>query len=61
MFVNVNDQDSFGTAESQILWPKTGISPSVLCSGRELLWLASLETLDLIPDTFTYSSPRPCC
>lgn len=61
MFVNVNNQDPFGTEESQVLGPKTGISPSVFCSGRELLWLASHETLDSIPDTFTYSSLRPCC
>lgn len=61
MFLNVNDQDALGTAESQVLWPKAGISPSVFCPERELLLLASHVTSDPIPHTFSYSSPKPCC
>lgn len=62
MFLNVNDQDPFGNGESPVLWPKdkSGISPIVFCSERELLLLASHVTSDLTPEMFNYSSARPC-
>lgn len=61
MFLNVYDWHPFGREESQILWPKDKdvTSPSVFCSERELLLLASHVTSDTIPNAFI-SSARPC-